>query len=119
MTARLAKESIIQYHVRAVVRCQDAVDTISRGPSIQKFLSSGALNFAIVPDNTQRGAYLEAVKHCSYLIHVASPLETTTPGDLVSAALAGTKAVLEAAQATPSMKRVVFTASVSSLKSFD
>ena len=102
-----------------MVRRQDAVDKISRGPSVQKFLSSGALTFVIVPDNTQRGAYLEAVKHCSYLIHVASPLETTTPGDLVSAALAGTKAVLEAAQATPSMKRVVFTASVSSLKSFD
>ena len=50
---------------------------------------------------------------------MASPLATTTLGDLVPPALAGTKAVLEAAQSTPSMKRVVFTASVTSLKPSD
>ena len=76
------------------------------------------MTFAIVPDNTQTGAYLEAVKDCSYFIHVASPVPAT-PGDPVSSALAGTKAVLEAAQATPSMKRVVFTASSASLKPFE
>jgi len=76
------------------------------------------LTFAIVPDNTKPGAYRESAKDCSYIIHVASPL-ATAPGDLVSQAIAGNKAILEAAEATPSVKRVVFTASTSSLRSFD
>ena len=41
------------------------------------------------------------------------------PGDLVSQAVAGNKAILEAAEATPSVKRVVFTASTASLRPFE
>ena len=76
------------------------------------------MTFAIVTDNTKPGAYREAAKGCSYIVHVASPL-ATTPGDLVSQAVAGNKAILEAAEATPSIKRVVFTASVASIRSFE
>lgn len=94
------------------------MDTISRGPSIQKYLSNGALSFALVPDNTEPGAYLEPAKGCEYIIHVASPL-ATLPGDLVSQAITGNKAILEAAQATPSVKRVVFTASTASVRPFE
>lgn len=89
-----------------------------RGPSVQKYLSNGALTFAIVSDNTKPGAYREAAKGCSYIVHVASPL-ATTPGDLVSQAVAGNKAILEAAEATPSIKRVVFTASTASIRPFE
>ena len=74
--------------------------------------------FAIVPDNKKSSAYHEAVQGCSYIIHVASPL-ATSPGDLVSQAIAGNKAILEAAEATPSIKRVVFTASTSSIRPFE
>ncbi|KAL8831102.1 MAG: hypothetical protein Q9191_001051 [Dirinaria sp. TL-2023a] len=105
------------FRVRAVVRRQDAVDTISRGPSVQEYLATGALTFAIVPDNTKPSAYFEAAKDCSYIIHVASPLPTVA-GDLVSPAVAGNKAVLEAAEATPSVRRVIFTASTSGLHPF-
>ena len=91
---------------------------ISRGPSVQQYLSSKALTFAIVPDNTKPGAYRQAVEGCSYIIHVASPL-ATSPGDLVSQAVAGNKAILEAAEATPSIKRVVFTGSTSSIRPFE
>ena len=76
------------------------------------------MTFAIVPDNNKPGAYLEAVKGCSYIIHVASPL-ATVPGDLASQAIAGNKAILEAAEATPSVKRVVFTASTASTRPFE
>ena len=41
------------------------------------------------------------------------------PGNLVTQAVAGTKAILEAAEITASIKRIVFTASTSSLRSFD
>ena len=94
------------------------MDTISGGPSVQRYLSCKALTFAIVPDNTSSGAYHEAVQGCSYIIHVASPLPTS-PGDLVSQAVAGNNAILEAAETTPSIKRVIFTASTSSIRSFE
>lgn len=100
------------------MRRQDAVDTISRGLSVQQYLSSQALTFAIVPDNTKSDAYHEAVQDCSYIIHVASPL-ATSPDDLVSQAIAGNKAILEAAEATPSIKRIIFTASTSSIRPFE
>ena len=51
-------------------------------------------------------------------MHVASPLPTQ-PGDLLSQAIAGTKAALEAAEATPSIKRVVFTASTSAVRLYE
>ncbi len=72
----------------------------------------------MVPDNTQTGAYLEATQGCAYIIHVASPL-ATQPGNLLSQALAGTKAILDAAESTPSVKRVIFTASTASLRPFE
>ena len=94
------------------------MDTISKGPSVQKYFSGGVLTFAIVPDNTKSGAYDESAKDCSYIIHLASPIPFV-PGDLVSQAIAGNNAILEAAEATPSVKRVVFTASTASLQPFE
>ncbi len=91
---------------------------ISKSPSVQKHLSNGALTFALVPDNTKADAYHEPAKDCSFIIHVASPL-ATVPGDLVSPAVAGNKAILEAAEATPTIKRVIFTASTSSIRPFE
>lgn len=76
------------------------------------------MKFALVPNNTLPGAYNGAAKDCSYIIHVASPL-ATRPGDLVSQAIAGTEAILEAAQATLSVRRVVFTGSTSSVRPFE
>ena len=73
------------------------------------------MTFTIVPDNTKSGAYIDAAKDCSFIVHVASPLPTQ-PGDLLSQAIAGTKATLEAAEATPSIKRVVFTSSTSAIR---
>ena len=49
---------------------------------------------------------------------MASP-GVTTPGDLVSQAVLGNQTILEAAEATPSVKRVVFTASIDSLRPFE
>lgn len=64
------------YHVRAAVRRQDGIETITNGPNMQQYVSSGALSFVIVPDNTEKSAYHEAAEGCSYIIHVASPLPT-------------------------------------------
>ena len=101
-----------------MVRRQEAIDTISKAPSVQEYLSSGNLTFALVSDNTKPGAYLDSAKDCSYIIHLASPL-STQPGDLVAQAIAGNKAALEAAEATPTVKRVVFTASTAAIRPYE
>ena len=102
------------YHVRASVRRQDAIYTISQGPTAKTYIDSGALTFVIVPDFGQPHALTEAAKDCAVIVHTASPLPTAR-GDLTAQALAGTKAVLQAAEETPTVRRVVFTSSVSAL----
>ena len=94
------------------------MDKILTGQSVQDYLSNDSLTFIIIPDNSKPGAYFEAVKGCSYIIHVASPLGNI-PGDLVSQAVAGYEAILEAAEATPSIKRIVFTSSMFSIHPFE
>lgn len=71
-----------------------------------------------MPDNSITGTYHDSARDCSYIIHVAWPL-ATLPGDLTSQAIAGNKAILEAAEATPSVKRVVFTGSMASIRPFE
>lgn len=85
---------------------------------MQNYLSTGALTFTVVADNTVPGAYCEAASNCSYIVHVASPL-ATQPGDLVAQAIAGTKAILEAAEATPTVQRVVFTSSIAAIRPYE
>jgi hypothetical protein len=55
--------------VRCIVRREDAIAYINRGPSIQDFLEH--VEYAIVPDNTVPGAYEEALVGATYVIHVA------------------------------------------------
>ena len=85
---------------------------------MSSYIASGALTFTLVPDNTIPDAYLSAAQTCTYIIHAASPL-ATQPGDLLSQAVAGIKSVLSAAEQTPTIKRVVFTASTSSIRPFE
>ncbi|KAL9057864.1 MAG: hypothetical protein Q9162_002094 [Coniocarpon cinnabarinum] len=106
-----------QFRVRAVVRRQNAADQVARAPSSQPYIYSGALSFAVIPDNTKLDAYHKAARGCTFIIHTASPLPTV-PGDLVEPALAGTRAILSAAKHNKAVQRVVFTSSTSSLRTF-
>lgn len=81
-------------------------------------MNSGTLTFEIIPDNTEPGAYREAANGCAYIIHTASPLPSVQ-GDLVSQAIAGNKAILDAAEVTPSVRRIVITASTASIRPFE
>ena len=58
-----------------------------------------------------------AVKDCTYVIHVASPLPTENPRDeLIRPTVEGTKSVLEACAKTKGgVKRVVLTSSCSAI----
>ncbi|KAG6362241.1 hypothetical protein INS49_010471 [Diaporthe citri] len=103
------------YNVRAVVRRQDAIDKTSAHPSIKRF--SDKIQWSIIPDISKPDAFLEVVKGCHHIIHVASPIPPIPPRpmDMRTPALDGTKAILNAAESEPLVKRVVITGSVASL----
>ena len=103
------------YSVRAAVRSEDKITSITTAKTIQPFLSQ--LSFVIVPDITKDGAFDEAVKGVQYIVHLASPLpkagiSTDWEQSLVLPAIQGTLSILYSALKQPTIKRVVITSSV-------
>ncbi|KAL8404377.1 hypothetical protein RB594_009286 [Gaeumannomyces avenae] len=126
------------YMVRAAVRSQDKAAKILARARIQQALAansshvevstgrSGQLTFVVVPDITAPGAYDEAARGTTLIIHIASPLVT---GDevllarhneyFIRPAVRGTLSMLEAAQRAGTVRRVVITSSIVSLVPVD
>lgn len=79
----------------------------------------GAERLELVPaDLNDSKAFTEHIVGCEYVIHVASPfiLDVENPQrDLVDPAVDGTISILEAAAATPTLKRVVLTSSFAAI----
>uniref|UniRef100_L2FKN5 3-beta hydroxysteroid dehydrogenase n=1 Tax=Colletotrichum fructicola (strain Nara gc5) TaxID=1213859 RepID=L2FKN5_COLFN len=87
-------------------------------------LPRARLNFTIVPDITADGAYDEAIRGVSYVIHSASPLATadSVPPEqhqeyFIQPAMRGTLGMLEAARRAGTVRRVVITSSIVALTS--
>ncbi|MEZ4308978.1 MAG: NAD-dependent epimerase/dehydratase family protein [Polyangiaceae bacterium] len=69
-------------------------------------------------DLTEQGSYAEAMKGCELVFHTASPftLAVSDPAkELIEPAQLGTRNVLEEANRTPSVKRVVVTSSCAAI----
>jgi nucleoside-diphosphate-sugar epimerase len=104
------------FQVRAAVRRESSIGEIKATKSIQPYLSS--LSFVIVEDITKDGAFDEAVKDVSYIVHIASPLPRPSEDldkTIVQPAIRGTISILNAALKQPSVKRVVITASLAAV----
>lgn len=79
---------------------------------MRKFVDK--LDFVVILDYTTANAFGAALKNVHHAIHLASPL--ARPGeDLLTPAVKGTVSILEFAHCTPSVKKIVITASVASL----
>ena len=103
------------YKVRAAVRSQAKAETILTAPSIKTLAPGSKLDFIIVPDILADGAYNDAVKDVTAILHIASPLSAKTEDyerDIISPAIKGTTNILNAAAKEPSVKRVVITSSI-------
>jgi nucleoside-diphosphate-sugar epimerase len=98
------------HNVKLSVRREGQIESLRR--ALDTFADK--LEFAIVPDYTTTGAFDEVLKEVDYVIHVASPLPKPNE-DLLTPALKGTTSILESASKTPTIKKVVITASVASL----
>lgn len=104
-------------NVRITVRRKEA------GEALRQALGSslkGSLDVAVVSDITESGAFKSALQEVTYIFHAASPLpgdgKTDPKRDFLDPALNGTLALLRDAHATPSVKKVVLTASIASIR---
>ena len=114
-TLRTALEN--GYRVRAVVRSTAKADAVRTNKASN--VEPGQLDFVIVPDFLEAGAFDEAVRDVRYIVHVASPVpkEGLTGADdldaeMIQPAVRGTLSILEAARKAGSVKRVVVTSSM-------
>ncbi|KAI8210097.1 NAD-dependent epimerase/dehydratase FUM13 [Colletotrichum sp. SAR 10_76] len=111
--------------VRCAVRSEAKAAFIRSRPQILALnLPRARLNFTIVPDITADGAYDEAIRGVSYVIHSASPLATadSVPPEqhqeyFIQPAMRGTLGMLEAARRAGTVRRVVITSSIVALTS--
>ncbi|EAY24548.1 NAD-dependent epimerase/dehydratase family protein [Microscilla marina] len=79
--------------------------------------SSGSIKY-FKSDLLQEGSYAEAMAGCELVYHTASPFVTDVNDpqkDLIDPAVKGTQNVLETANNTPSVKRVVVTSSCAAI----
>ncbi|KAI9804846.1 MAG: hypothetical protein M1825_001215 [Sarcosagium campestre] len=114
-------ESLLQHghSVVTTVRTQEKADKIKEAYPNK---TSKELDFAIVKDIAEEGAFDEAVKSnppFEAVIHTASPFHfnvTDTKRDLLDPAVVGTTGILKAIKkSAPTVKRVVITSSFASI----
>jgi nucleoside-diphosphate-sugar epimerase len=107
------------YNVRGTVRSASTGDRVrARYPQF-----SDQLSFTIVPDTAVPGAFTEAVKGVSGVIHTASPFALEVADnekDLLQPAIQGTLNIVEAvAEHGLGVRRVIVTASFASMLDLD
>ncbi|EJP68280.1 NAD-dependent epimerase/dehydratase FUM13 [Beauveria bassiana] len=107
------------FNVRVAVRSQSSLDKLLSYKQIAPYASQ--LESTIVPDITVPGAYDEAVKGVTHIIHVASPIPSAQTADfetdLVQPAIQGTVGILQSAHKVTGIKKIVITASIAAISS--
>jgi nucleoside-diphosphate-sugar epimerase len=105
------------FAVRTTVRNKTDIDKYKHFLKIAE-ASKGSLE-VFEADLLTTGSFAEAMKGCELIFHTASPFKTAgiknPRTDLLDPALEGTRNVLLSASATPSVKRIVLTASAASI----
>ncbi|KAG5985010.1 hypothetical protein E4U55_002117 [Claviceps digitariae] len=110
------------HSVRAAVRTAASFDEIRSLDCIREHTSQ--LSSIVVPDNAVPGAYDEAIRDVKFVVHVASPISTSTAKTeeelrevMIRPAVQGTIGLLTAASKTPSVEKVVITSSLAAIAS--
>ncbi|KAF2676484.1 putative cinnamoyl-CoA reductase [Lentithecium fluviatile CBS 122367] len=103
------------YVVRAAVRSSSQMEALRSHPKIEALAPGDKLSFVEVLDFTREDAYLEAVQGVKYIIHLASPLPSPAldpQTGIYEPTVKSLASMLRAASTTPSLKKLVITASV-------
>ncbi|KAJ5663657.1 hypothetical protein N7507_004388 [Penicillium longicatenatum] len=103
------------YTVRAAIRSSEKAEALASHPIITASGKTNNLSFVEVPDITRDGAYDEAIKDVTYVIHLASPLPSPfldPQTGIYEPNIKGVSTLLASAIKEPSVKKVVITSSV-------
>lgn len=110
------------WKVRCAVRTVAGFEEIKALNSAASYASQ--LEYILVPNITIPGAYDEAIKGVTYVIHTASPFADPAvmsseeyEASYIQPAISGTIGMLESASKEPQVKRVIITASALSITS--
>ncbi|KAI1860176.1 hypothetical protein JX265_010100 [Neoarthrinium moseri] len=96
--------------LRAGFRVRGTTRSLEKGQAVTELLQSPSFDFAVVEDMAADGAFLEASEGASAIIHTASIHDfSSNLEDVRGPLVRGSMNVLKAAEATSSVKRVVFT----------
>lgn len=105
------------YKVRIVVRSEAKAKTLSENAALKAMGRASHYTFVTIPDFSTPNAFDEAMKGVDRVIHCAAPVpfeeipHEKLKSHFVDAAVNGTLAVLEAAQKSATVKRVVLLSS--------
>ncbi|KXN89087.1 NADPH-dependent methylglyoxal reductase GRE2 [Leucoagaricus sp. SymC.cos] len=104
------------YSVRGTVRSRARAEDLEK--RFANFIDNGQLEFVVVADIGEDGAFDAAVDGVDGIIHMASPvlLDADDPQELIAPAIAGTLGILKSALANQgTLKRIVFTSSTAAI----
>ncbi|KAK8016000.1 3-beta hydroxysteroid dehydrogenase/isomerase [Apiospora marii] len=111
------------YNVRGVVRSESSIASLrSKSDLISRSEADGTLDFAIIPYFLQKDMITSTLNDIRTIVHIASPLATQADdydAEIIQPAVSMVTVVLEAAAATPSVRRVVITSSCVTLVPFE
>jgi nucleoside-diphosphate-sugar epimerase len=113
LVKRLLEEGIT---VHAAVRDPDKKEKVAHLDNIAK-KSKGSIKY-FKSNLLDKGSYSEAMKGCELVFHTASPFSVVVDDpqrDLIDPAVNGTRNVLETANQTASVKRIVLTSSCAAI----
>lgn len=105
------------YRVRGTVRSRARADEVRQAMEVNADIDLGDRLEIVEADLTQDEGWADAVRGCSYVLHVASPFPSRMPeheDELIKPAKEGTLRVLKAA-ADAGVKRVVITSSLAAV----
>ncbi|RVX66176.1 hypothetical protein B0A52_10068 [Exophiala mesophila] len=109
------------YRARIASRKLSSAESLKDLPSIRPYSSS--ISFVEIPDFLAPGAFDKAVQDVDYIVHVASPIpdpdamgsKIDVRKQFIDPAVQGNLGILESANKTDSVKRIIITSSVAIL----
>ncbi|VDK19885.1 unnamed protein product [Anisakis simplex] len=100
------------YTVRGTVR---DVNNLKKVNPLKELENAAELLELVETDLNDDKGWNDAVKDCTYILHVASPFPTVGDESLIKTAVEGTLRVLRAAAQQATVKKVVLTSSIAAI----
>ncbi|KFY83907.1 hypothetical protein V500_09788 [Pseudogymnoascus sp. VKM F-4518 (FW-2643)] len=107
------------YKVRGTIRDLEKSSWLVQDV-FKSYADSGDFDLVVVPDLAATGAFDDAIKGVSAIVHAASVVNfSPDPNEVIPQTISGATSILEAALKEPSVKAFVYTGSIASAVLYD